>query len=176
MRFPSASTRSCSTTWARTISSGPWNSPRAARCWKPPATSPWRPCERSPGRGWITSPRARSRTAPPIWTLDWISDLSATELFPATIVTLMAWGRIVLMNAAIGSDISLVDETSLRLSEQQFKLLVESVTDYAIYMIDPEGRVSSWNAGAQRIKGYQPGEIIGENFSRFYTKEDRETG
>jgi PAS domain S-box-containing protein len=80
------------------------------------------------------------------------------------------------MNAAIGSDISLVDETSLRLSEQQFKLLVESVTDYAIYMIDPEGRVSSWNAGAQRIKGYQPGEIIGENFSRFYTKEDRETG
>lgn len=79
------------------------------------------------------------------------------------------------MNAAIGSDISLVEETSLRLSEQQFKLLVESVTDYAIYMIDPDGRVSSWNAGAQRIKGYQPAEIIGENFSRFYTKEDLET-
>jgi PAS domain S-box-containing protein len=79
------------------------------------------------------------------------------------------------MNARLGSDISRVDEKELQLNEQQFRLLVEGVTDYAIYMIDPEGRVSSWNAGAQRIKGYQPQEIIGEHFSRFYTEEDRET-
>src|SRR5690606_6999230 len=54
--------------------------------------------------------------------------------------------------------------------------LVEGVTDYAIYMLDPEGRVASWNTGAQRIKGYRPAEILGEHFSRFYTDEDRAAG
>src|SRR5207249_1426010 len=61
-------------------------------------------------------------------------------------------------------------------SERQFRLLVEGVTDYAIYMIDPNGIVTSWNAGAQRIKGYTPNEIIGQHFSRFYTDEDRAAG
>jgi len=65
---------------------------------------------------------------------------------------------------------------ALRRSEQQFRLLVEGVTDYAIFMLDPNGRVSSWNTGAQRIKGYEPSEIIGEHFSRFYTPEDRAAG
>ena len=64
-------------------------------------------------------------------------------------------------------------EAALRESEEQFRLLVQSVTDYAIYMLDPTGRISSWNSGAQRIKGYRPDEIIGEHFSRFYTEEDR---
>jgi len=54
-----------------------------------------------------------------------------------------------------------------------FELLVQSVTDYAIYMLDTEGRVSSWNAGAERFKGYSAEEIMGEHFSRFYTEEDR---
>ena len=61
----------------------------------------------------------------------------------------------------------------LKRSEDQFNLLVQSVTDYAIYMLDSQGRVSSWNQGAQRIKGYAPEEIIGVHFSRFYTAEDR---
>lgn len=61
----------------------------------------------------------------------------------------------------------------LKRSEDQFNLLVQSVTDYAIYMLDAQGRVSSWNLGAQRIKGYAPEEIIGVHFSRFYTAEDR---
>jgi PAS domain S-box-containing protein len=61
----------------------------------------------------------------------------------------------------------------LKRSEDQFNLLVQSVTDYAIYMLDTQGRVSSWNLGAQRIKGYAPEEIIGVHFSRFYTAEDR---
>ncbi|MEP9380376.1 PAS domain S-box protein [Aquabacter sp. CN5-332] len=69
-----------------------------------------------------------------------------------------------------------VAENNLRQSERQFRLLVQSVTDYAIFMLDPTGRVSSWNIGAQRIKGYQPHEIIGEHFSRFYTEEDRQAG
>ena len=67
-------------------------------------------------------------------------------------------------------------QEALRESERQFRLLVDSVTDYAIYMIDPNGIVSSWNAGAQRIKGYAPHEIIGQHFSRFYTDEDRARG
>jgi len=57
-------------------------------------------------------------------------------------------------------------------SERRFRLLVEGVVDYAIYMLDPEGRVANWNAGARRIKGYDAAEIVGEHFSRFYTPED----
>jgi PAS domain S-box-containing protein len=67
-------------------------------------------------------------------------------------------------------------EDALHRSEQQFALLVQGVTDYAIYMLDPSGRVTNWNAGAQRIKGYLPHEIIGEHFSRFYTEEERAKG
>jgi PAS domain S-box-containing protein len=66
-----------------------------------------------------------------------------------------------------------IAEEVLRRSEEQFRLLVQGVTDYAIYMLTPEGEVSSWNPGAQRIKGYEPSEIIGQHFSRFYTEEDR---
>ena len=64
-------------------------------------------------------------------------------------------------------------DLALRRSEEQFRLLVQGVTDYAIYLLDTEGRITSWNAGAQRIKGYRPEEIIGQHFSRFYTDEDR---
>jgi PAS domain S-box-containing protein len=65
---------------------------------------------------------------------------------------------------------------ALRLSEERFRLLVQGVTDYAIYMLDPEGRIANWNTGAQRFKGYTEQEIVGEHFSRFYTDEDRQTG
>jgi PAS domain S-box-containing protein len=67
-------------------------------------------------------------------------------------------------------------EAALRASQEQFRLLVQGVTDYAIFMISPEGNVASWNAGAQRIKGYAPEEIIGKHFSAFYTEEDRKAG
>ena len=67
-------------------------------------------------------------------------------------------------------------EEELRRSQEEFRLLVQSVTDYGIYMLDPKGNVATWNAGAQRIKGYAPEEIIGQHFSRFYTKEDRAAG
>src|SRR5690606_1090593 len=67
-------------------------------------------------------------------------------------------------------------EQALHRSEEQFRLLVQGVTDYAIYMIDPHGQVTSWNVGAQRIKGYAPEEIIGKSFSLFYTEEDRARG
>src|SRR5688500_15312288 len=59
------------------------------------------------------------------------------------------------------------------LSWDDCRLLVESVSDYAIFMLDPGGFVATWNAGSQRIKGYSPEEIIGRHFSMFYTPEDR---
>ncbi|MBX4860079.1 PAS domain S-box protein [Rhizobium sophorae] len=67
-------------------------------------------------------------------------------------------------------------EQTIRQSEEQFRRLVQGVSDYAIYMLDPDGNVSSWNFGAERIKGYRPHEIIGRHFSTFYTPEDREAG
>jgi PAS domain S-box-containing protein len=67
-------------------------------------------------------------------------------------------------------------EEALRQSEERFRLLIESVTDYAVYMLDTQGRVASWNAGAQRIKGYRAEEIIGEHFRAFYNEEARRRG
>lgn len=64
------------------------------------------------------------------------------------------------------------DPKNSGLVDPSFELLVSSVTDYAIYMLDPTGRIVTWNAGAQRFKGYRADEIIGENFSRFFTPED----
>jgi PAS domain S-box-containing protein len=64
----------------------------------------------------------------------------------------------------------------LRESERRFRLLIQGVTDYAIYMLDTGGRVTNWNAGAERAKGYKAHEIVGEHFSRFYTPEDKAAG
>ena len=64
-------------------------------------------------------------------------------------------------------------EQIIKRNEEQFRLLIQGVTDYAIYMLDTEGNVTNWNIGAQRIKGYLPHEIIGQHFSRFYTDEER---
>ena len=61
-------------------------------------------------------------------------------------------------------------------SERQFRNLVESVTDYAIFMLDQNGLITTWNAGAERIKGYTNDEIIGQHFSIFYTEDDRRNG
>ena len=67
-------------------------------------------------------------------------------------------------------------EQALRASEERFRLLVQGVTDYAIYMLSPEGMVSNWNVGAERIKGYRADDIVGQHFSRFYTEEERTEG
>jgi PAS domain S-box-containing protein len=61
-------------------------------------------------------------------------------------------------------------------SERNFRLLVEGVADYALYMLDPTGVITSWNSGGERIKGYTPEEILGQHFSRFYTEADRANG
>src|SRR5690606_6808420 len=65
------------------------------------------------------------------------------------------------------------DELSLRENEELYRLMVEGVKDYAIYMLDPAGVIMTWNEGGLRIKGYSPSEVIGKHFSLFYTAEDR---
>ncbi len=67
-------------------------------------------------------------------------------------------------------------QTALFESEQRFRLLVQGVRDCAIYMLDKEGRITNWNAGAEAIKGYTADEVVGSHFSRFYTEEDRAAG
>ena len=66
--------------------------------------------------------------------------------------------------------------SSLEDEVRQFRLLLNGVTDYAIYMLDPQGRIKTWNQGGERIKGYRPDEIIGSHFSRFYTPDDIASG
>jgi PAS domain-containing protein len=65
---------------------------------------------------------------------------------------------------------------ALRDSEERFRLLVEGVADYAIYMLDPAGKVVSWNKGAERLKGYTSGEILGKDVSVFFLAEDVASG
>ena len=69
-----------------------------------------------------------------------------------------------------------VDSVEIQLTEDPFRLLVQSIVDYAIYLLDPNGIVTSWNAGAERIKGFQTDEIVGQHFSKFYTEEDQKAG
>jgi PAS domain S-box-containing protein len=64
----------------------------------------------------------------------------------------------------------------LRASEERFRMLVQGVTDYAIYMLSPDGLITNWNSGAYRIKGYVEEEVVGTHFGRFYTEEDRTSG
>jgi len=66
------------------------------------------------------------------------------------------------------------DNVKKQISDEAFRRLIESIVDYAIYMLDPDGHVTSWNPGAERIKGYGPEEIVGEHFSRFYSDDDRQ--
>ena len=76
-------------------------------------------------------------------------------------------------NQALQHDIAVRSklEEEFKRSEEKFRLMVEGIRDYAIFMLDPEGKVASWNAGAEKIKGYRAEEIIGQHFSRFYPQE-----
>ncbi|PKA42758.1 hybrid sensor histidine kinase/response regulator [Rhizobium sullae] len=78
---------------------------------------------------------------------------------------------------SLGGPMELADRYDASLTDEgRLRLLVDAITDYAIYMLNPEGRVATWNAGAQRLKGYSQEEIIGGHFSNFYTEEDRAAG
>jgi len=64
----------------------------------------------------------------------------------------------------------------MQAGEERFRMIIEGITDYAIYLLDTDGRVESWNKGAQRLKGYRANEIIGQSFTRFFTQEDQQDG
>jgi PAS domain S-box-containing protein len=68
------------------------------------------------------------------------------------------------------------DGASTLVGEDRYKLLVDAITDYAIYMLDRQGNIVSWNAGASRSKGYKAKEVLGTHFSRFYRSDDRDRG
>ena len=80
--------------------------------------------------------------------------------------------------ARVGAQLTIVVRAAVQKSEelQLFRTLVRGVKDYAIFVLDPKGNVTSWNEGAERIKGYKADEIIGKNFSVFYTPEDLARG
>src|SRR5437764_15448132 len=79
-------------------------------------------------------------------------------------------------NKATSKEAGPIPVKPIQQSEDLLRCLVESIRDYAIIVLDPEGRILSWNSAAQRLKGYQADEIIGQHFSRFYPKEDLERG
>jgi PAS domain S-box-containing protein len=79
-------------------------------------------------------------------------------------------------DAGLPEEGRLLSETHWHLREEHFRLFVESVQDYAMFMLEPNGRIASWNAGAQQTKGYKASEIIGQHFSRFYAEEDVRDG
>ena len=106
----------------------------------------------------------------------WRSVLAAGECGPdrlGTILRLPSYWGLRGKNLMARKDIQL---QKLIESERKFRLLVEGVVDYAIYMLDPTGIITNWNAGAKRIKGYQAKEVIGKHFGMFYLPEDREAG
>ena len=102
---------------------------------------------------------------------DVVSSASDTELLRLRLRALVR--RQLMMDEAQRLD---KERLSARQALEQFRILVEGVTDYALYMLDPTGKVSTWNAGAERIKGYRASEIIGTHFSQFYTEEERAAG
>ena len=71
---------------------------------------------------------------------------------------------------------TLADERAKRRGAEEFKVLVDGVRDYAIFMLDGHGRVTTWNSGAERLRGTRREEIVGKDFSVFYTEEDRQAG
>ncbi|MBX4992188.1 diguanylate cyclase (GGDEF)-like protein/PAS domain S-box-containing protein [Rhizobium binae] len=101
----------------------------------------------------------------------------ATLISPAIMVVTIAAVTFSLLAAGFAAAIFAVrSETKAARAERNFKLLVQGVTDYAIYMLDPDGKVSNWNAGAERTKGYSAEEVVGKDFSLFYSEEDRRKG
>ncbi|EJZ16691.1 MHYT domain-containing protein, partial [Rhizobium sp. Pop5] len=101
----------------------------------------------------------------------------ATMLSPEVMVATIAAVTFSLLAAGFAAAIFAVhSEVRTARAERNFKFLVQGVTDYAIYMLDPDGKVSNWNAGAERVKRYTADEVVGRDFSLFYSEEDRRKG
>ncbi|MBO9125022.1 MULTISPECIES: bifunctional diguanylate cyclase/phosphodiesterase [unclassified Rhizobium] len=103
-------------------------------------------------------------------------DPSETMSTGFMVVTLLSVSLSMIASGFAAALFAMRAESSTKESKARFEMLVQGVTDYAIYMLDKEGRVANWNAGAERAKGYTADEIIGEDFGRFYSVEDRAAG
>jgi PAS domain S-box-containing protein len=108
----------------------------------------------------------------------WRVRKDGTRFFASVVINPIYENRKLVGFAKITRDITERQKalSDLHRSESQFKTLVSGVTDYALYMLDPSGIISNWNAGGQRIKGYTADEVIGQHFSKFYTPADRANG
>src|SRR5579872_1105378 len=108
----------------------------------------------------------------------WRLRKDGTRFFASVVIDPIYASGVLMGYAQITRDVTERESaaTALRDSERQFQLLVSNVTDYALFMLDPDGHVASWNAGGERIKGYKPDEIVGQHFSKFYTEADRAAG
>jgi diguanylate cyclase (GGDEF)-like protein/PAS domain S-box-containing protein len=104
--------------------------------------------------------------------------LNPAELLSPSVmvVTIAAVSLSLLFSGLAAAVFAVRAEVMTSASEARFKMLVQGVTDYAIYMLDLQGRVSNWNLGAERAKGYTADEIVGRDFSQFYSEEDRKKG
>lgn len=109
-----------------------------------------------------------------IWTI-WHSNYWLSGVVKA-ITAIVSVPTAILLVQLVPKALLIPSPEALRKTEQRFRLIIEGVRDYAIFMLDSEGNVMTWNAGAERIKGYKTDEIVGKHFSIFYPPEDRETG
>jgi diguanylate cyclase (GGDEF)-like protein/PAS domain S-box-containing protein len=103
-------------------------------------------------------------------------DPSETMSTGFMVVTLLSVSLSMITSGFAAALFAMRAESSTKESEARFEMLVQGVTDYAIYMLDKDGRVANWNAGAERAKGYTADEIIGQDFGRFYCEEERAAG
>jgi diguanylate cyclase (GGDEF)-like protein/PAS domain S-box-containing protein len=110
-----------------------------------------------------------------IWGSTTLSDASHLSK-PWMVTTILIAALSMILSGLIAVAVTARAERSTKKANDNFELLVKGVTDYAIYMLDRQGNVSSWNAGAERFKGYSASEIIGRHFSEFYSLEDRAAG
>src|SRR4051812_37000082 len=108
----------------------------------------------------------------------WRVRKDGTKFLASVVIDALYEGGELIGFAKITRDITERDKAAeaLKESERRFRLLVNGVTDYALYMLDPNGTITNWNVGGQRIKGYLPEEIIGQHFSRFYTSAEQAAG
>ncbi|HEX4325659.1 MAG TPA: PAS domain S-box protein [Burkholderiales bacterium] len=130
-------------------------------------------------RGWPAEELRRAMTEGRVEDEGWRIRKDGSRFWANVVITALRDEEGVLHGySKITRDLSLrkAEEEKLRLSEERFRLLVDGVQDYAIYLLNPEGIVTSWNMGARRIKGYERGEIIGQHFSRFYSADDIAAG
>jgi diguanylate cyclase (GGDEF)-like protein/PAS domain S-box-containing protein len=103
-------------------------------------------------------------------------DVSASDIKALQHLATQTMRQMELRRLKLIEDVARQAEYSLVQSEERFRLLVNSITDYAIYMLDPDGNVTSWNAGAERLNGYAAEEVIGKHIDLFYTPEKRRAG